>query len=448
MKKLLTLVLSLILAMGALGLVACGGSGESMTKEEFIAELARREAATFADTNLHYATVDCKLVISEGDAEYDGTYEQTCDITYGTNQYEENFAYTSVKKGSDNNTMGQQQQLFCADYLNSMFETVAERMPELLAAFKFEKDGDNLKLLCDTEYTIEGYTIKLYMEYKFDVNGYLLYRKEVEGDGTHGESIEFTVKAYNKTKNLEIDAFLTYLRGLEVDSYNNVRYATVSATDIEQIGTNPRTTDTGDFKLKYSLDGNDNLIAEAEIRDGDGNLETTITVLGLSGFMAKNVADYPNGEYAVKKVGSNYDVTAEIDSENGHISVHYVFDKDGYIVYGLIRQGDEYMTEFTATAYNKKSASEETVVRYEFTSASAYESYLAGTYVELSDDNTVNMTYAFGDTYIGTYELDGNNISISAYSGGAAIFLNGVLDGDVLTLNASGTEIVYTKSAD
>ena len=442
MKKLLTLALALILAMGALGLVACGGdgatNGESMTKDEFITELKRREAATFADTALHYATVDCKLIINIGD-EYDGTYEQTCDIHYGTDQYEKDFAYTSVKKGSGNNTSWQQQRLFCADYLVGTF---ADMPADLLSAFKFEKDGDTLRLLCDTTYN----GVKLYMEYKFGANGYLLYRKESQGNASDGESVEFTAKVYNKTKDLEVQAFLTYLRGLEGDSYNNLRYATVTATDIEQIGSNPRTTDTGDFKLKYSLDGNDNLIAEAEIRDGDGHLESTITVLGLSGLMSQHVEEYPNGEYAVKKVGSNYDVTAEIDSENGHISVHYVFDKDGYMVYGLIRQGDEYMTEFTATAYNKKSASEETVVRYEFTSATSDEGYFADSYIELSGDNAAK-SYLHGGEYIGTYTLNGDNISIRTYNGSVGIFWDGVIDGDVLTLTAGGIVVVYTKSA-
>lgn len=357
MKKLCTiLVLCLVCAFCAVGFAACGDdktepepepaapTSVAMTKDEFLTELGKREAATFADTSLHYATVDCKLVFSEGDAEYDGTYEQTCDITYGTNQHEENFVYTSVKTGKGNNTRWQQQRLFCSDYFNNIFASISARMPDLLAAFKFEKDGDNLKLLCDTEYTVEETTIKTYMEYEFDVNGYLKYRKESTGDGTTGESIEFTAKAYNKTKDLEVDAFLNTLRELEHLSYSDVRYASVSATVIEKEGANPETTETKDYKLEYRLDGDGHEVAHTE-----GGL----TVLGLSYLMEEYVEHVSDGEYTVKKVGSNYDVVAAFDSV--HISIHFIFDKDGYIVYYLEEEGDAYRVEFTATAYNKTS---------------------------------------------------------------------------------------------
>lgn len=315
----------------------------SMTKDDFLAELVKRETATFANADLHYATVDCKLVISEGDPDSDGTYDnQTCDIFYGTNQYSGNFAYISIKIG-ENGNRGQQQRLFCADYLTAVFGYVPA---EMLSEFTFEKDGDNLKLLCDTEYN-GG---KVYMEYVFDANGYLTYRKEVQGDGTNGESIEFTAKAYNRTKDLEVDAFLTTLRELEHLSYSDVRYVSVSGTSVEQVGTNPQTTETRDYTLTYRLDGDDNEVAQTE--------ESGLTVLGLSWLMDeyKDAIDNDtNSTCTVKKVGSCYDVTAEFDADDSHLSVHYVFDKDGYVVYIFEQEGDEYMVEFTATAYNKTS---------------------------------------------------------------------------------------------
>lgn len=218
-----------------------------------------------------------------------------------------------------------------------MFEYVPA---DILPAFKFEKDGDNLKLLCDTEFN----GINIYMEYEFDINGYLKYRKESESDGTNGESIEFTAKAYNRTKDLEVDAFLTYLRGLETDSYNNVRYATLTAKVTEKQGANPEITETKDFELEYRLDGEQHQIALT--KDG-------LTVLGLSYLMEEYVENVSDGEYAVKKVGSNYDVVATFDSV--HISIHFIFDKDGYILYYLEEEGDAYMVEMTATSYNKTS---------------------------------------------------------------------------------------------
>ena len=375
MKKLWTiLILCLVCVFCAVGFAACGDdktepepepaapTSVAMTKDEFLTELGKREAATFADTSLHYATVDCKLVFSEGDADFDGTYEQTCDVTYGTNQYEENFVYTSVKTGKGNNTRWQQQRLFCSDYFNDIFASISARMPDLLAAFKFEKDGDNLKLLCDTEYTVEETTIKMYMEYEFDVNGYLKYRKESTGDGTTGESIEFTAKVYNKEKVLTVDAFLNTLRELEHLSYEDVRYASVSATNIEQEGTNPQTTKTGDFNLVYYIDSQGNQLAVAQITDEQGHLTTSVTVLGLYNMMAATVENAENGEYAVKRVGSNYDVTAEFDDAESHIHIiaHYVFDMNGYAVY-MSYQGEGYATEFTATAYNKEEEGDETI---------------------------------------------------------------------------------------
>ena len=361
MKKLWTiLILCLVCAFCAVGFAACGDdktepepepaapTSVAMTKDEFLTELVKRETATFADSNLHYATVDVKLVVSEGDADFDGTYEQTCDITYGTNQHGENHIYTDVKKSSGNNTMYQQQRLFCADYFNSMFGNVPA---DLLSAFKFEQSGDNLKLLCDTTY--RGVT--MYMEYEFDANGYLKYRKESQGNASGGESVEFTAKVYNKEKVLTVDAFLNTLRELEHLSYSDVRYASVSGTTVEQVGTNPQTTETRDYTLTYRLDGDDNEVVHTE---------NGLTVLGLSWLMDeyKDAIDNDtNSTCTVKKVGSDYDVTAEFDADNSHLSVHYVFDKDGYVVYIFEQEGDAYMVEFTATAYNKTSGGNETV---------------------------------------------------------------------------------------
>lgn len=353
MKKLWTiLVLCLVCAFCAIGFAACDDKTEpepapapapasvAMTKDEFLAELIKRETATFADTSLHYATVDCKLVLSEGDAESDGTYEQTCDITYVTNPSDGNVVYTSVKIGTS--SYHQHKVLYFSTYFNSIFEYYVPA--ELLAAFKFEKSGDNLKLLCDSEYTVEETTVKVYMEYEFDVNGYLKYRKESTGDGTNGESIEFTAKVYNRTKDLEVDAFLNTLRELEHLSYEDVRYASVSGTTVEKEGANPETTETKDFKLEYRIDDEDHEVAHTE-----GGL----TVLGLSWLMEEYVEHVSGGEYTVKKVGSNYDVVATFDSVQ--ISIHFIFDKDGYIVYYLEQEGDAYRVEFTATAYNKTS---------------------------------------------------------------------------------------------
>lgn len=178
MKKLLTLALAFILAMGTLGLVACGGSGESMTQEEFIAELSRREAATFADENLHYATVDCTYVEhSSREINVDGTY----GITYG-----DNYAYAAIEYGTAHGT--QETVLGMLEQIKSMFE----RMPEeVLSELKFVKDGDNLEYSLDTTWQ----EMKITGKYVFDKNGYVIYGAEsATGDG----SKEFTVKAYNK----------------------------------------------------------------------------------------------------------------------------------------------------------------------------------------------------------------------------------------------------------
>lgn len=178
MKKLLILVLSLILAMGALGLVACGGSAESMTKDEFITELARREAASLADETLRYATVDCTYVEhTEREISADGTY----GITYG-----DNYAYVRVEYEQAH---GVQQRVFgvSAGLLANMPE-------EILSATKFVKDGDNLEMSYDA--TMEG--VKFTGKCVFDKNGYVIYSLESQsGDGFSG-SAEFTVKKYNK----------------------------------------------------------------------------------------------------------------------------------------------------------------------------------------------------------------------------------------------------------
>ncbi|MBQ6728043.1 MAG: hypothetical protein IJQ87_03785 [Clostridia bacterium] len=178
MKKLFILVLALVLAMGALGLVACGGSGESMTQEEFIAELSRREAATFADETLRYETVDCTYVEhSSREIEVEGTYKI---------MYVDNYAYAAIEYGTAHGT--QETVLGMSEQIKSMFE----RMPEeVISELKFVKDGDNLEYSLDTTWQ----EMKITGKYVFDKNGYVIYGAEsATGDG----SKEFTVKTYNK----------------------------------------------------------------------------------------------------------------------------------------------------------------------------------------------------------------------------------------------------------
>ena len=294
-------------------------------------------------------------------------------------------------------------------------------MPELLAAFKFEKNGDTLKLLVDTEYTVGDSSVKMYMEYEFDANGYLKYRKESTGDGTTGESIEFTAKVYNRTKDLEVDAFLTYLRELEHLSYEDVRYATVSATNIEQEGTNPQTTKTGDFNLVYYIDSQGQELARARITNEQGDVTTSVTVLGLSHMMSATVETAENGEYAVKRVGSNYDVTAELDDAESHIHIitHYVFDMNGYVLY-MSYQGEGYSTEFTATAYNKVATTNAlagktfTVVSVEEANDPTYNDYLSSefaVYIGSTVEFKTNETFEWTTDRVaifGTYTVNGN----------------------------------------
>ena len=354
MKKLWTiLILCLVCAFCAVGFAACDdkntnndnqqqeqeqpaddgqSQSQAMTKDEFLAELEKREAATLADRALHYATIDYKYI----DTHYNINLEDTKDIEYLTDQYDRDYAILFMG--------GRQQQLLAvSDYVKS---TINYMPDEIKAHVKYEKNGDNLELSVDTEY--QG--VKMYLQYIFDENGYLIYRKESSGEGDNARVVEFTAKVYNKEKVLTVDAFLTTLRELEHLSYSDVRYVSVSGTSVEQVGTNPQTTETRDYTLTYRLDGDDNEVAQTE--------ESGLTVLGLSWLMDeyKDAIDNDtNSTCTVKKVGSCYDVTAEFDADDSHLSVHYVFDKDGYVVYIFEQEGDEYMVEFTATAYNKTS---------------------------------------------------------------------------------------------
>ena len=202
MKKLIVLVLSLILAIGALGLVACGGddSAESITKEEFLTELARREAASFADETLRYETVDCKYVEhTEREINADGTY----GITYG-----DNYAYVRVEYEQAH---GVQQ---CVVGVSA--DLLANVPEEILSATKFVKNGDNLEISYDA--TMNG--VKFTGKYVFDKNGYVIYSFESEkGEGVSG-SAEFTVKKYNKAATTNSLAGKTFTI-VSVEEYND-----------------------------------------------------------------------------------------------------------------------------------------------------------------------------------------------------------------------------------
>ncbi len=237
MKKLLTLVLSLILAMGALGLVACGGKGESITKEEFIAELARREAVSLADETLRYETVDCTYVEhTEREISADGTY----GITYG-----DNYAYVRVEYEQAH---GVQQRVFgvSAGLLANMPE-------EILSATKFVKDGDNLEMSYDA--TMEG--VKFTGKCVFDKNGYVIYSLESQsGDGFSG-SAEFTVKKYNKAaEGTQDNETVVRFEFVSVEPESYTEYFNDSYVELSGENGIKLLVNHSDYIGTYTLDGN------------------------------------------------------------------------------------------------------------------------------------------------------------------------------------------------
>ena len=177
MKKLIVLVLSLILAIGTLGLVACGGDdgASSMTKEEFMTELVKRETATFADASLQYETVDCSYVEhSNREVDVAGTYR----VMYGNN-----YAYASIEISSGYGT-----QAGVLGVSAGMFSSLPE---EILSAAKFVKSGDKLEFSYNT--TWNGVSVS--SKYIFDKNGYVIYgAASREGEG----SSLFIATAYHK----------------------------------------------------------------------------------------------------------------------------------------------------------------------------------------------------------------------------------------------------------
>ena len=366
-----------------------GNSQNALTKDEFFAELEKREAATLADSDLHYATIDYKYIDTHSDIDL----EDTDDVQYLTDQYEDAYAIVFMD--------GRQQELLgLSDYLKSTLKNMPDAVKSLV---EYEISKNNLEFFIDTEYN----GVKMCLQYLFDENGYLIYRKESSGEGDNARVVEFTAKVYNKTKDLEVDAFLYKLHELENYSYDRYRFATVSATNIEREGTNPQTTKTGDFELVYYVDSQGQELARARITNEQGDVTTSVTVLGLSHMMSATVENAENGEYAVKRVGSNYDVTAEFDDAESHIHIiaHYVFDMNGYAVY-MSYQGEGYATEFTATAYNKEEEGGDTIT-YTVTSEQwdkAVSLYWTNVTYEFTDGTHGNKVELLADGGLHQYE--------------------------------------------
>ena len=402
MKKLLTLALSLILAMGALGLIACGGKGgESMTKDEFMAELERREAATFADETLRYETVDCTYVEhTEREISADGTY----GITYG-----DNYAYVRVEYEQAH---GVQQRVFgvSAGLLANMPE-------EILSATKFVKNGDNLEMSYDA--TMEG--VKFTGKCVFDKNGYVIYSLESQsGDGFSG-SAEFTVKKYNKAAVAANSLAGKTFKIVSVEEYND--------------------EDCLDFRQDF-----DAIINSVIEFKADGTFDWSTGMVSIFGTYTVNgnVGTYTqtgwieDGETEELPVESRRAFDIAISDNGIVLTMAFVRGNEG----GIFDMVDCHLNATVKT----QEEPVETVVRYEFTSATSDEGYFADSYIELSGDNAAK-SYLHGGEYIGTYTLNGDNISIRTYNGSVGIFWDGVIDGDVLTLTAGGIVVVYTKSA-
>ncbi len=157
-------------------------------------------------------------------------------------------------------------------------------------------------------------------------------------------------------KPLTKEEFLTWLEEAQTNTFNDEskHYATVSGTLVNKSGGNNDGTFSGTFALTYSISGQGSNKASAIVKTSDSS-SMGIGLLGSSDMIERTLTQYPDGKLTIKQEGENIDVKFEFENEGHDMLIHYVYDKDGYVIYRLEQMGDGsvYKIEFTATAYNK-----------------------------------------------------------------------------------------------
>ena len=189
MKKLITILLIVVLALGTAMLVACSNNegakseGTPITKDAFMTELKARESSSFSNTDAHYASATVKYTENSPSSTGTEVSEGTGTITYMPDQGR---AY-AVINNSQVTVLGESDRV--EGILNGQYAPDAVK-----ASAKFYKNGNNLIFLIDA--TVDG--MRYYLKYVFDANGYVasVYELEsAEGETYYSETV---VKALNK----------------------------------------------------------------------------------------------------------------------------------------------------------------------------------------------------------------------------------------------------------
>ena len=242
MKKLLTLFVALILAMGVLGFAACGA--KTMTSEEFMAELTRIEAETYADDSLHYDTVSYRTIEKAGENPQT-TDTGTDDLIYRID-------------GDGNKVAETENGLTVLGLSNLMAEYIEAAENNAGGKFTVKKVGSDF----DVTSSFDNESTHWSVHYIFNQDGYVTYFFEKE-EGEY--MVEFTATAYNKAATTNALAGKTFTV-VSVEEANDPTYNDYlssefavyigSTVEFKTNGTFEWTTDRVAIFGTYTVNGN------------------------------------------------------------------------------------------------------------------------------------------------------------------------------------------------
>ena len=187
MKKLVTILLTVVLVLGTAMLVACKPnetpSATEITQEAFMTELTRREAATLADPDSRYTSARFKFRQTVPNEAI--TFDDFAAIIFG-----DNYAYILVQHQEGGGGATQIRIFGCSSIVE---EVIDSGVPEVLAGCKFYQNGDNLEFVLSCTY--EGAT--MYQKLVLDAKGYSIYSLERE-EGVASFLCEFSLSDFHK----------------------------------------------------------------------------------------------------------------------------------------------------------------------------------------------------------------------------------------------------------